>query len=116
MASPASADRLTNSLDFSSATRIFSGDEEEAIQLVGIEGIVIHATDLKIKNVVFYLFANANFTMNAKTFSEVKNVRIVRLKLEGSSLFEEEVANWPDINALRSFMRQHRQRSRSKSF
>lgn len=79
-------------------------DESDPVQVVALENLSLKATDMKIQNVVFYLLNDANLSMNASIFSRVKNVRVVRLKMDNQTPIQEVVAYWKDSDALAAFM------------
>ncbi len=83
---------------------ILEGSPNEPIQLVAIESFSVKATDLKMQNVIFYLFENAGITINTQIFSKVKNVCIIRLSLDDKNLIQEEIEYWKDEQALDTFM------------
>jgi hypothetical protein len=81
-----------------------AGDEKESIQLVALKNLSIKAHDLKIQNVTVYLLDGASFSIDVANFSNIENVRISQVRMEGQSLIKEEIAYWKTREDLTSFM------------
>ncbi len=95
---------------------ILEGSLNDPIQLVAIENLSVRATDLKMQNVIFYLFENAGLTINTLIFSKVKNVSIIRLSLDDKNLIQEQLEYWKDEQALETFMNRQKISSEERSF
>ncbi len=86
----------------SSAEIVLAGSLDEPIEVVAIDDLVIHATALKLKNVSFYLFDNTNFSFQCSS-SEVENVRLFKMSLEGGSLSIAPLRNWENPEQFMEF-------------
>lgn len=76
------------------------GSEEDPVQIVALENISIKANDLKIKNVVFFLFNGATLSIVTPKQPEIENVRVVRLTLVDQELDAKDVAFWNNTAAF----------------
>lgn len=61
------------------------GDEKDPVQIVAIESLSVKATNLKMINVVFYLFDGTKIAFDAKE-CEVRNVRAVQIVMHNQTV------------------------------
>ena len=90
-----------------------AGSLDEPIEVVAIDDLVLHATALKLKNVSLYLFDNANFSFQCSS-SEVENVRLFKMSLEGESLTIAPLQHWENPEQFMEFAASFKERAASR--
>jgi hypothetical protein len=80
-----------------------NGSPEQPIRIVAISDLNIKAQDLKICNVVLYLFGDAHFSISAKRYSRFENLLIVRIKSVDGQIQGDLLANLKDFDSYKDF-------------
>jgi hypothetical protein len=76
---------------------VLEGKKDKPLKVVGIDEIQIEASDLSIKNVVFYVFDKINFSLKATKSLTLQNVKLVKLGIVRSGtlcLSTQQMVHW----------------------